>query len=512
MKTIFNKKFVAIVCGVSALLLVESCTKLTDNLSTDPVNITNGDQVPAKLLLSGVETSLIGVYEGETARTAGIWSGYFTGVDRQYAGLQNYVTSGLDYDNEWITIYAAIFKNTKSIKQKARLVNNFTLEGITQVIEAMAISTAADLWGDVPYTEISKYPTVATPKFDSQASVYAAAQVLLDSAIMNLALNGAVANEDFFYNGDLPSWTAAAHTVKARIYLHTRDYVNAAAQASLGISSPAGSMMAPHGGAYLQTFNLYYSFLSYDRSGYMAGNSFAPTMLDSTLNNPDLANYKGNDKTNENGRLNYYYAPFYIWKGLNTGYNYDPNVLWSPDWGNNPAYDGFFAATKPFPILTFEENQLILAEASLKANPTSMASQNAALDALNTVREYYNTGAQYGSSTAYVTSSKVGGGSYKDYDLTDFGTGGTANPNNLSVDQALLTEILKERYVSFIGQIEGWNDMRRTHNFLNIPVTAGKTTYPRRILYSQIEFNTNPNVPKSGIGLFDDVPVWASPY
>lgn len=512
MKTIFNRKFVAMVCGISVLFLAESCTNLTDNLSTDPVNITNADQVPATLLLSGVEMSLIGVYEGDVARTAGIWSGYFAGDDRQYAGLQNYVTSGLDYDNEWVTIYTAIFNNTKSIKQKGRLAKNSTLVGVTQVIEAMAISTAADLWGDVPYSEISRYPAVTTPKFDSQASVYASAQVLLDSAIANLALPGSVGDEDFFYNGDLPSWIAAAHTVKARIYLHTRDYTNAATQAALGISSPAGSMKAPHGDAYLQNFNLYYSFLTYDRAGYMAGNSFAPTVLDPTPNNPTPANYKGNDKTSENGRLNYYYAPFYVWQGLNTGYNYDPNVLWNPDWGTNAAYDGFFAATKSFPILTFEENQLILSEASLKASPTAPANQTAALNALNNVRAYYNTGGQYGSSTRYVTSATVGQGYYDPYDLTDFGNGGTANPNNLSVDQALLTEILKERYASFIGQIEGWNDMRRTHNFLNIPITPGKTTYPKRILYSQIEFNTNPNVPASGVGLFDEVPAWTSAY
>jgi len=512
MKNLFNRKFVAIVCGIATLIFAESCTKLTDNLSTDPVNITNGDQVPATLLLSGVETSLVGVYEGEVARTAGIWCGYFAGDDRQYAGLQSYVTSGLDYDNEWVTIYTAIFKNTKSIKQKGRQAKNYTSVGVTQVIEAMAISTAADLWGDVPYTEISRYPALVTPKFDTQASVYAAAQVLLDSAINNLALTGSVSAEDFFYSGDLTKWIAAAHTVKARIYLHTRDYVNAAAQAALGISTSAGSMMAPHGDAYLQTFNLYYSFLTYDRPGYMAGNSFAPTMLDPTPNNPTPANYKGNSKTNENGRLNYFYAPYYNWQGLNTGYNYDVNVLWNPDWGTNPAYDGFFAGVKSFPILTFEENQLILAEATLKLNPTDLVTQQAAVDILNTVRSYLNSGAQYGTSTRYITSAKVGQGFYQPYLLSDFDPGATANPNSLSADKAILTEILKERYACFIGQIEGWNDMRRTHNFLSLPVTPGQSTYPKRILYSQIEFNTNPNVPKSGVGLFDEVPAWTSAY
>ena len=87
-----------------AMMVTESCTDLTDHLSTDPVNITNGDQVPIPQYISGVETSLIGAFEGDVTRIGAIWSSYFDGEDRQYAGLQTYTTSGQDYDNEWVTI------------------------------------------------------------------------------------------------------------------------------------------------------------------------------------------------------------------------------------------------------------------------------------------------------------------------------------------------------------------------------------------------------------------------
>src|ERR1051325_2793820 len=76
---------------------------------------------------------------------------------------------------------------------------------------------------------------------------------------------------------------------------------------------------------------------------------------------------------------------------------------------------------------------------------------------------------------------------------------------NVAVNTALLREILEERYVSLIGQLEGFTDMRRTNNFLNIPLAAGKTDFPKRFLYSQIEVNTNPNVPKVNVGLYDPV-------
>jgi hypothetical protein len=512
MKKIFSRKMVTVVFGITTILFANSCTKLTDNLSTDPVNITDPKQVTVPLLISGVEVSLIGIYEGDVARTAGIWGQYFDGEDRQYAGLNNYVTSGLDYDNEWITIFNGVFNNTRLIKSKSNAVNNFFATGVAQVMEGMTIGTAADLWGDVPYTEIAKYPKIPTPKFDSQASVYAAAQVLLDSAINNLGKSGVVGVEDFFYSGSTAKWKAAAHTIKARLYLHTRDYTNALAQASLGIGV-GGDMMAPHGNAYLQTFNLYYSFLTYDRSGYMAANAaYAPTLLD-----PNDPNYRGNGKTNENGRFNYYYAPYVYYGGLNTGAKYDPNVVCSEDAGvpwnkffGFPAvtYDGAYGCSTPFPILTYVENQLILAEANAKLGNFNPA----ALKALNNVRDYYNTGALFGTSTGYITDADLGGVYYSDYVMADFAPGGMANNGVDDQNTALLREILEERYVSFIGQIEGWNDERRTHNFLNLPTAPGKPSYPERLLYSQIEVNTNPNVPSTGVGLFDKVASFSTAY
>lgn len=503
MKNLYNK-IAKITLAVAVIAIVQGCKDLTDNLSTDPVNITNGAQVPVPQYISGVETSLIGVFEGDVTRVGGMWASYFDGLDRQYAGLQVYTTSGQDYDNEWVTIYNAVFNNTKIIKQKARQVNNSWAVGISQVMEAMTIGLAADLWGDVPFSEIVRYPAVATPKFDAQASVYAAAQTLLDSAIINLsASTGKLGTEDFFYGGNLSKWKEAAHTVKARLYLHTRDYANAVTHATQGISTADNNMMATHGDAYGQTFNLYYSFLTYDRPGYMADNSaYAPTLLD-----PTDPNYRGNAKTNENGRLNYYFAPFAYWGGLNTGSKYDPNVLADFDWGTGTDHDGFFGAVTSFPIVTFQENQLILAEANAKLGQNTQA-----LDALNGLRQYYATGAQFGTSTAYVSDPDLGGVQYDDYVIADFAPGGMENMDNIDPDKALLREILEERYVTLIGQLEGFNDMRRTNNFLNIPLPPGKTDFPKRFLYSQIEVNTNPNVPKDNVGLFDPTPVFKSAY
>ncbi|MEO5967290.1 MAG: hypothetical protein ABIP68_04640, partial [Ferruginibacter sp.] len=82
----------------------------------------------------------------------------------------------------------------------------------------------------------------------------------------------------------------------------------------------------------------------------------------------------------------------------------------------------------------------------------------------------------------------------------------------LSQQDALLTEILKEKYVTLIGQIEQFNDVRRTKNFLAIPPVRG-TELPQRFLYAQDEINTNPNTPiLTTADLFRPTPANSTPY
>ncbi|MGB8192524.1 MAG: SusD/RagB family nutrient-binding outer membrane lipoprotein, partial [Chitinophagaceae bacterium] len=81
---------------------------------------------------------------------------------------------------------------------------------------------------------------------------------------------------------------------------------------------------------------------------------------------------------------------------------------------------------------------------------------------------------------------------------------------SLTPDQALLKEILEERYVSFFGQIEGFNDMRRTQDetTVRVPVTPNTGTgLPQRFLYPQSEIDRNTSTPAPIPGLFVRTPV-----
>ena len=141
-------------------LFIDGCKSLTDGYSTDPVNITNPSVIQDSHYLSGLQVNVIGAYEADIARQTGMWVGYFSGDQRQYASLADYITSSGDYNTEWITIYSGVLFNAKILKKKATSEGNLVTVGITQIMEAMVLGLAADLWGDVPNSDALEYPLV----------------------------------------------------------------------------------------------------------------------------------------------------------------------------------------------------------------------------------------------------------------------------------------------------------------------------------------------------------------
>jgi hypothetical protein len=490
-----NFLYIILALAVLTGAATTGCKKLTEGLNTNPNKPTSA---PYQLVLNGAQVSAILVYEGNLARVAGIFSRSFTGVDRQYVDINRYNSTAGDYNDTWDNLYSIVIGQLKIVDEASTAVNDKSTVGISQVMLAQAFGLAADLWGDVPFSQAGDAARYPTPKFDTQADVYKGVQALLDSAIANLQahVGNGPADKDIYFQGDRDKWIAVAYTLKARYFLHAKDYVNAIANAQNGIADASNNMMDPHGTSITADLNIFYDFLYNQRVGYMnAQGAYAPSLLD-----PTSATYRGNAKTDETARYEYLYQLGLITTDL------DPNVLSNFDgWGNPQNQDGFFAGDTWFPLVTFQENQLILAEALIKNSSPDDAS---ALQALNKHRQYMAIGGYI--NTGYLPD----GHKYDDYVLADFSPGGMVNPasSGLTQEQALLKEILEEKYITLVGQIEQFSDVRRTKNLLGIPPTTG-TKLPQRFLYPQDEINTNPNTPQLAAGdLFKETTANSSAY
>ena len=91
-------------------------------------------------------------------------------------------------------------------------------------------------------------------------------------------------------------------------------------------------------------------------------------------------------------------------------------------------------------------------------------------------------------------------GVYDDYVSADFEAGGIENADSsLSREDALLREIIEERYVTFFAHILSFNDIRRAEKdpaSLQVPVPFNVGSQrPQRFLYPFDEVNTNSNTP-----------------
>jgi len=471
---------------VVALAFSVTACDLTDGFDEDPNQ--PGDAT-GELVLNSTEVATILYHEGDHARITSFWTEQLDGSDRQYAGQDRpqYNLTATDVNNLWITGYADAIGDLTVVEEKAQAAGNDLLLGIAQTLKALNFGTTAALHGDVPYSEVAQGNDNLNPAFDPQLEIYDQGVIqALDTAIVNLESGGiSPGNSDVFYGGDADSWIEAANTVQARYMLHvahvdqepvgqyTFEDVYQAAQD--GISDPSGDLIAPHGEALNVNANTFWQFRNDRGDDLTAQGSYAARLLDENTNL-----YRGDSKTDEAGRFDFYFV------------------------GDDPAYDmagnestdnvpgRFYSRGADYPIVTYVENELIKAEAAVHSSQRSLSE---ALTALNNAREANETRI----NSLAANDSGIDEVTYEDYELDDFAQGGIANNGNESQAEALLREILEEKYVSLISNIEAYADLRRTENYIGVQDSDGDVItmedLPQRFPIAQSEVTGNENVP-----------------
>ena len=457
------KRYIILILVIS---LQFSCSDVVDGINDDPNNLTESSYGS---ILTGAEVGNIIVQTGESARRSALFAGQYTGIDRQHLGFTQYNVTTSDFDALWYDIYVNAFRNAV-VAEDAIIADNIgpVSLGITQTLQAYIIGTAATLYGDVPYDEAANLENT-DPMYEDQPVVFQKIQDRLDEAIANLLMGSGrpVGGAEIYFDGAPNKWIEAAYTLKARFYLEAKQYDMAYQAAQNGINSSDNSMYAPHGTA-ADNSNLNYQFFAVEvRQADVVVSEFMNSLMQPGSANPIPANYRGNNKTDETARYNYLFNT--------TSVGVQPNTE-----------DGFAAQTASAPLVTYQENLLILAEAGLRAQGFQTG-----LEELNDFRAFMDGG-------GYLMNIDPANLNYEAYSSEDFASGGMENPDGLSQEDALLREILEERYVTFFGLIQPFNDLRRTLNETNVRVPVEPSSgnqLPQRFLYPQTEIDRNENAP-----------------
>jgi hypothetical protein len=138
------------------------------------------------------------------------------GTGRQWAGYDQYVVTENDFTFGIFYTQGGLV-DIRGVQGK--VADDKLYLGIGQTWEALIMDLASDTWGDIPYSEA--IGDVVTPKLDKQQDVHNALLTLLDQAIGNINGGGTgPGGIDLVYGGDKTKWAQAAHTLKARMYMH----------------------------------------------------------------------------------------------------------------------------------------------------------------------------------------------------------------------------------------------------------------------------------------------------
>ena len=393
-----------------------------------------------------------------------MFSGQLVGYTSLYSNIYGYSLSTVESNDEWRGCYTGVLTNVRHIRNAT---DDKLLVGMSKVVEAHAVGTLAILMGDVPYSEVGG--EIEDPKFDSQIVVLDAMTSLLDDAISDLgSASSRPESYDIYYGGDKDKWLAAAYTLKARYALIQKDYSSALTAANMGISSSAGDMnFIPRGDAAVSEGdkNLFNAILAGSRAGDLGNrDSYLLALLNDTL----TTTYRGNLKTDETARHNYY------------------KIDETSGDGNLGVIERF----EPMPMVTYFENQLIKAEAAAR---TSFAD---GLGHLNDYRAWLASGGRLNDT--FNDSASI---LYEAYDAADFADGGMENLDGVADVDALLREIIEERYVSGFGTYMPFNDHRRlrgegkTNLIVPFPLnTTAASEHVERIPYAQDELASNSTI------------------
>ena len=399
-----TKSLIAI---LTAGLVMSGCNKFVEDYDVSPNSPVEAN---AALLTTNAQVALFATYGGQLARTCGIWTQQLAGTDAQMLDHEAYRVFEGDIQNEWDNIYADGIETCRDLIDNYGAGNpHYT--GIAQVLEALYLGVAADLWGDVPDSEAGKGIENLNPGFDAQEAVIKHIQTLLSSAIGNLGqapeANGLLpGGDDLIYGGDVAAWTKAAYLIKARYAMRIGDAAGAKTNlTSAGMTGSADDMNAQFGSAGTE-LNTWFAFET-ARPGYI---KMGAPFMDAMAANSDPR------------------IPFYA--AVDTGGIYRGSIIGTGDISASAI--GSYLQGNTLPLASYVESKFLEAEALFGSDKAGAATAyNDAVKA--SVMQV--TGADDAAFEALVASETVA---------------------TITMDK-----IYAQKHVALFGQIEVFNEWRR---------------------------------------------------
>jgi starch-binding outer membrane protein, SusD/RagB family len=474
--TIFRKQKAMLAGAIATvMLLFYSSCGIDKSLNNSP-NAAKESDLPTisglNALTVGMQAGIADFYSADRARYCAIWTWQVVnGLDvrNQLKVWNDYIQDfnvnevGISWQNGFQVIKAANDVIRIAPRVDIAPTTRNTYIGIALCHKALVVGEMAALWGSIPIPEpTNDNPYTATP-FVNQEQAYNRAQAFLDSAITlfsaGMAEGNFTADLNYGSNGAAATkaalWIATARSLKARYFLHVKNYASALAQANQGITSNNGNFLGVYNGANANELAQFAQLVQNEQGTPMLADKY---FMD-RLKNIDVGAI---DAGKTDTRLARYFAPSALDSARRLpGYAYVPVRFASGSATEtderfcarlNPAEGGYGNTGTSFPLITATEVRLIRAECLARTEATTAN----AVTALNPVREGAGLGV-YGGATTSV---------------------------------AVIADILRQKYLALFLEGQSYHDMRRTATLPSRTPTEGRA--PLRFRYPLTEISARP--------------------
>jgi hypothetical protein len=416
------------------LTLTVSCEDFLDGTNENPNDPTS---VSPSAILAPAQLTLAFQYGGNFSRYSGIFVQQIEGLDRQWAGFNNYVIVGSNFDSDWSLLYVDILNNVNIMIDQSNESGYNHFVGTGKTLKAYTLMLMADYWNSIPYSQALTGVDVLQPTFDSQASIYEEVHTLLAEARTSFAASdgGLALGGDLIYSGDTSLWIKATHGIQARAYMHqslldNTNYGKALTSIASSFTSESEDMTFEFGvGA--TTAAPWYQF-NRDR-GDIGFNGTMNTLM-TALADPRLDIYDGN--------------------GTST-------------FAIEVETHEFFTINRAVPLLSYSELMFAKAEALLQTSGTQANIKTAYLAGIESSFNTLGLSADY---AGYVAQTAV-----------------------TPIINITLENVITQKWLALFTDPESFSDWRRT-GFPTLTPNSG-SNIPTRFLYPQTEINLNSNTP-----------------
>lgn len=274
------------------MMTFSSCSsdETMESMNTDPTkaaSINPNAQLTTAMLQTYGDLNQVEMYRnyvyGFTQQLMGCWNttnygGRHTADDMQMARI-------------WTTFYNQAIKNLVDAEYATRGDKSRTnINAALNIYKVYLMSIITDTYGDVPYSEagLGFIKGIATPKFDTQESIYYDFFNKLDTATMQLDAAVDKLTGDVIYAGDISKWKKLANSLRLRYAMRISNVAPDKAKEEFikALKADGGIIENASDNALIKYMNIAFSFGSERYEDYR-GNAMSQLLFgNDPANNP----------------------------------------------------------------------------------------------------------------------------------------------------------------------------------------------------------------------------------